>query len=73
VLYNATPGLAISCATCHTATPASNADNVLSGANNPSRIASAISGDTGGMGVLAGRFTAAQLADIAAYLATPNI
>jgi mono/diheme cytochrome c family protein len=73
VLYNAIPGSAVSCATCHTATPANNVANVLNGANNPNRIASAIAGNAGGMGVLSGKLTAAQLQDIAAYLATPNI
>jgi mono/diheme cytochrome c family protein len=46
---------------------------VLAGANNPSAIAEAIASDAGGMSLLAGKLTPAQLADIAAYLATPNI
>jgi len=75
VLYNATPGAALSCgnAACHGPNPATNRAKVLAGANNPNVIASAIASDAGGMSLLAGKLTAAQLADIAAYLATPNI
>ena len=58
---------------CHTANPAANVSNVLRGANNPTAIANAIASNKGNMGVLAGTLTPAQLADIAAYLATPNI
>jgi mono/diheme cytochrome c family protein len=73
VLYNAIPtGTRFSCATCHAA-PASNFDKVLNGANDPARIAAAIASNAGGMGILSGKFTPAQLQDIAAYLAQPNL
>lgn len=60
-----------SCAGCHGTTPSVN--KVLNGANNPTRILSAISGNTGGMNMYSGKLTTQNLADIAAYLATPNI
>jgi mono/diheme cytochrome c family protein len=63
----------MSCASCHTAVPANNVANVLKGANNASAIAAAIAGNKGGMGILSGKLTAAQLADIAAYLGQPNL
>lgn len=58
------------CGMCHSTPPSSN--NVLAGANNPSIIQSAIDGNLGGMGKYSG-LTSQNLADIAAYLATPNI
>lgn len=61
----------MSCAGCHGTTPSIN--KVLNGANNPTRILSAISGNTGGMKMYSGKFTTQNLADIAAYLATPSI
>ncbi len=61
----------MSCASCHGMPPS--ALNVLKGANNPTVIANAISGNKGGMGMFSGKFTAADLADIAAYLAQPNL
>ncbi|MEZ4364668.1 MAG: cytochrome c [Kofleriaceae bacterium] len=63
----------MSCASCHTANPSANVSKVLKGANDASQIQQAITRNTGGMGVLNGRLSAAELADIAAYLATPNI
>jgi len=50
-----------------------NVSNVLKGANNPTAIANAIASNKGGMGILSGKFTDAQLADIAAYLGQPNL
>jgi mono/diheme cytochrome c family protein len=76
VLYNTAPaGVGVSCAAsfCHTATPANNQNNVLNGANNAAQIADAIARNRGGMGVFSGKFTDAQLQDIAAYLAQPNL
>jgi Cytochrome C oxidase, cbb3-type, subunit III len=73
VLYNTTPAGALACSVCHTASPANNVSSVLKGANKPTVIANAISQGTGGMGTLAGKFTDAQLADIAAYLGQPNL
>jgi hypothetical protein len=46
---------------------------VLARVNDPNRFASAVASDTGGMSLLAGKIIPAQLADIAAYLAMPNI
>jgi mono/diheme cytochrome c family protein len=57
------------CGGCHGATPATN--KVLAGANNPGVIQSAIT-SVGSMSSYANLATQA-LADIAAYLATPNI
>ena len=76
VLYNQLGGTANkSCATssCHTTQPARGINAVLNGANNPTLIARAISSNTGNMGTLSGVFTSPQLADIAAYLAQPNL
>ena len=58
------------CGNCHNTPPS--ASNVLAGANSPSTIRNAITGNLGGMGRFS-TLTDAQLADIAAYLATPNI
>ena len=58
------------CGGCHGAVPAGL--NVLAGANSPSVIQSAIGSNFGGMGKYSG-LTSQNLADIAAYLATPNI
>jgi mono/diheme cytochrome c family protein len=61
----------MSCGSCHGTPPSTN--KVLNGANNPNKIASAISSGTGGMGMFAGKFTTQNLTDIAAYLAQPNL
>ena len=58
------------CSSCHGVVPASR--NVLAGANSPTVIQSAITGNLGGMGMFAG-LSSQNLADIAAYLATPTI
>lgn len=58
------------CGSCHGVVPAS--QNVLAGANSPAVTQSAISGNLGGMGMFSG-LTSQDLADIAAYLATPTI
>jgi mono/diheme cytochrome c family protein len=60
-----------SCSGCHGAAASGNM-NVLAGANSPSTIQSAISSNMGGMGSLLS-LTSQNLADIAAYLATPTI
>jgi hypothetical protein len=44
---------------------------VQNGANKPAVILSAINNGTGGMGMYAGKFTTAQLSDIAAFIAAP--
>lgn len=58
------------CGACHGTPPAN--QNVLAGANSSSTIQSAINGNLGGMGQFSG-LTSQNLADIAAYLATPTI
>ena len=58
------------CSGCHGVVPATL--NVLAGANSPSVIKAAITGNLGGMGMFAG-LSSQDLADIAAYLATPTI
>ncbi|MBV5299336.1 MAG: cytochrome c [Rhodoferax sp.] len=63
----------MSCATCHTASPALNVSKVLRGANSANTILNAINNNTGGMGLLKGAYTTSQLNDMAAYLATPGI
>lgn len=58
------------CGGCHGVVPASM--NVLAGANNPAAIQSAITGNLGNMGKFSG-LSSQDLADIAAYLATPTL
>jgi hypothetical protein len=73
-LYNtAVSGLSCGLAGCHGADPSLNINRVRNGANNPTIIQNAINSNIGGMALYTGRFTAAQLADIAAYIANPNI
>lgn len=73
-LYNdARAGL--SCSTpgaCHGSDPTQNNNNILKGANNASSILNAINGGVGAMGFLAGKFSAAEIGDIATYLGAPN-
>lgn len=59
-----------SCGMCHGNPPSRS--NVGAGASNPTVIRNAITGNLGGMGMYSS-LTDAQLADIAAYLATPTI
>jgi mono/diheme cytochrome c family protein len=61
----------MSCGGCHGTPPS--LQKVLNGANSPSTIANAINSNKGSMGVYAGKFTAQNLSDIAAYLAQPNL
>ncbi|MCS0582928.1 choice-of-anchor D domain-containing protein [Massilia pinisoli] len=71
---NGPTGGGTACAACHGASPAANANHILNGANNPGVISSAISANTGGMGALFnGRFTTAELADIAAFIGNPTV
>jgi hypothetical protein len=74
VLYSAIPGSAFACGTsgCHDGFPTTKKNKIANGANNPSKILSAISNGTGGMSVLSGLVSAAQAADIAAYIANPT-
>jgi mono/diheme cytochrome c family protein len=61
---------ASNCGSCHGAIPSRM--NVLAGANNAAVIQSAINGNLGGMATFS-RLTSQELADIAAYLATPTL
>ncbi|SEO45169.1 Cytochrome c553 [Duganella sp. CF517] len=62
------------CVACHGASPANNVSNIQRAANQPSVIAAAIARNAGGgMGQFAGRFSSAELADIAAYIANPTV
>lgn len=54
------------CASCHNASPDKNA---LNAANRPAKILSAIQANKGGMGILQGRLSNADLDAIAAFLA----
>lgn len=57
------------CAECH-GVPNANVRRIGNAANTPTAIKGAIANNAGGlMGALQGRFTDAQLADIAAYIA----
>jgi thiol-disulfide isomerase/thioredoxin/cytochrome c553 len=63
-----------SCASCHGATPATNVNGILAAANNPAVISSAFAANRGGMGSLFnGKFSAAELADLAAFIGNPNV
>jgi hypothetical protein len=75
-LYSASPpsgGVACSTSGCHNANPATNTNKILNGANKASLISSAITGNTGGMGILKNKWTTAEIADIAAYLGNLNV
>lgn len=63
-----------SCAACHSASPANNVSNILAAANNPSVISSAFAANKGGMGSLYnGKFSSAEIADLAAFIGNPNV
>src|SRR5450830_833482 len=62
------------CASCHGPTPANNVNGILAAANQPSVISSAFAANKGGMGSLFnGKFSAAELADLAAFIGNPNV
>jgi mono/diheme cytochrome c family protein len=62
------------CASCHGASPASNVNGILAAANQPSVISNAFAANQGGMGSLFnGKFSAAELADLAAFIGNPNV
>ncbi len=70
LLYGTAPaGVALACVACH-GQPPDNASR--KGANKPSDISAAIVANRGGMGMYAGKYSAQQLADLAAYLAGPG-
>lgn len=71
---NGPPGGGGSCAACHGPSPANDVNGILRGANNPSVISAAWAANEGGMGVLYnGKFTTAQIADLAAFIGDPNV
>jgi cytochrome c553 len=73
-LYIASPPSGgATCSGCHGTNVAQNISKILVGANNPTRIQSAINNNTGGMAILAGKWTAVDIADIAAYIGNPSI
>lgn len=57
-----------SCSGCHNLDPTRNQSNVLNGSGKPAVIQHAIDSNIGDMGQLAGLFSSAELADIAAFL-----
>ena len=70
-LYQNGPvGGGTTCVACHGASPPA---NILRAANQPSVIADAIAGNRGGMGRFTGKFSAAELADLAAFIGNPNV
>jgi cytochrome c553 len=71
---NGPAGGGASCASCHGASPASNVNGILRAANTPSVISAAFAANKGGMGSLFnGRFSAAEIADLAAFIGDPNV
>src|SRR5471032_229808 len=64
----------VSCQSCHGPSPADNVNGILAAANNPAVIANAIANNFGGMGSLfTGKFSAAELADLAAFIGNPAV
>jgi uncharacterized protein (TIGR03382 family) len=62
------------CASCHGPSPANNVNGIRAAANNPSVITSAFAANRGGMGSLFnGKFTDAEIADLAAFIGNPNV
>lgn len=73
LLYNnAVGGIACSNSICHGPNPAADFNSTMKGANNPTVIGNAITSNAGGTMGAAVKFSAAQLADIAAYIANPD-
>ncbi len=72
-LYFSTNGAPRSCGTagCHDGFPGVRKNKINNGANNPSRIMSAITANTGQMGFLSAYVTSTDAADIAAYIGNP--
>ncbi len=63
-----------SCAACHGPSPAANVNGILAAANNPAVISGAFAANRGGMGALYnGKFTAAEIADLAAFIGNPSV
>jgi uncharacterized protein (TIGR03382 family) len=71
---NGPTGGGTSCTACHGASPANNVNHILNAANNPGVISSAFTNNLGGMGTLYnGRFTTAEIADLAAFIGNPTV
>ncbi|NHZ81693.1 choice-of-anchor D domain-containing protein [Massilia sp. CCM 8695] len=71
---NGPPSGGAACARCHTASPAANVSKILNAADNPAAISAAIAANKGGMGnIYAGKFTAVDLADLAAFIGNPGV
>lgn len=63
-----------SCAACHGASPAANVNGIRAAANNPGVISNAFAANRGGMGSLFnGKFSAAEIADLAAFIGNPDV
>ena len=62
------------CASCHGASPANNVFGILAAANQPSVISAAFAANKGNMGTLFnGKFSTAEIADLAAYIGNPGV
>jgi len=62
------------CASCHGASPAANVNGILKAANTPTVISAAFAANKGGMGTLFnGKFSASELADLAAFIGNPAV
>jgi uncharacterized protein (TIGR03382 family) len=70
---NGPTGGGTACQSCHGPTPAANVNGILAAANKPDVISAAISANKGGMGLFNGRFTTAELADLAAFIGNPTV
>jgi thiol-disulfide isomerase/thioredoxin/cytochrome c553 len=71
---NGPVGGGATCASCHGATPANNVNGILAAANQPSVISGAFAANKGGMGSLFnGKFSPAEIADLAAFIGNPNV
>jgi len=70
VLYS-TPVSGLSCSSnsCHKADPSTNTNKIRNGANNPTRIATAINSSIPEMAIFRGKFTASDLDDLATWIA----
>lgn len=63
-----------SCSACHGPSPAANVNGILAAANNPAVITNAFAANRGGMGTLFnGKFSAAEIEDLAAFIGNPNV
>ncbi|WP_229413513.1 choice-of-anchor D domain-containing protein [Massilia violaceinigra] len=71
---NGPPSGGAACARCHSASPAANVSKILSAADNPAAISAAIAANKGGMGnIYAGKLSAVDLADLAAFIGNPDV